>query len=477
MSAKKFYIHLAVAVVLFILLRFLPATNGLTEIGVNVLSVFIPILYIWLTLGTDWSSWLAMALIFFTGVLTPAEVYSGVFGSSLIITVIGMMAFSKVLSDTGVIEYIVKHAVTMEIVRNRPYVFIAMVLAVCGLVSFAVDVGAVSLVFISIIVGICDEIGYKKGDPFYTALIIGLFWVTNAFNAGSPLGHALPVVMLNAAAAGGYNITYAQWLSVGLPAAILISVASILVICLIWRPEASKFSNYDLDAHRANLPKLSRQGLISLIMLLLVIVYWIVPVVFPNLLGDQLMALYNSWGSSMPLIIAIALLCVIHVDGKPISTFREMTSTTTVSTLLFIGVVVTLGTAISSESAGISVWLGNLLAPVTSSMSVFAIVVIGCLGCVILTNFISNTVSMLLFYSVMVPIVEAGGGPVIGVIVMLCMMACFASLVPSAAVTAPFFFGPGHITVKNTAKWNVVMIFIAWAITVFLIYPLCNMLF
>ncbi|MCC8161743.1 MAG: anion permease, partial [Lachnospiraceae bacterium] len=294
---------------------------------------------------------------------------------------------------------------------------------------------------------------------------------------GSPLGHALPVVMLNAAAAGGYNITYAQWLSVGLPAAILISVASILVICLVWRPEASKFSNYDLDAHRANLPKLIRQGLISLIMLLLVIVYWIVPVVFPNLLGDQLMALYNSWGSSMPLIIAIALLCVIHVDGKPISTFREMTSTTTVSTLLFIGVVVTLGTAISSESAGISAWLGNLLAPVTSNMSVFVIVVIGCLGCVILTNFISNTVSMLLFYSVMVPIVEAGGGPVIGVIVMLCMMACFASLVPSAAVTAPFFFGPGHITVKNTAKWNVVMIFVAWAITVFLIYPLCNMLF
>ena len=76
-NSKKFYMHLAISIVLFVLLRFVPASNGLTPIGVNVLSVFIPVLYMWLVIGTDWPSWLAMALVIFTGVMTPAEVYSG----------------------------------------------------------------------------------------------------------------------------------------------------------------------------------------------------------------------------------------------------------------------------------------------------------------------------------------------------------------------------------------------------------------
>ena len=62
-NSKKFYMHLAISIVLFVLLRFVPASNGLTPIGVNVLSVFIPVLYMWLVIGTDWPSWLAMALV------------------------------------------------------------------------------------------------------------------------------------------------------------------------------------------------------------------------------------------------------------------------------------------------------------------------------------------------------------------------------------------------------------------------------
>lgn len=474
---KKFYTHLIISLILFVLLRFIPAANGLTSVGVNVLSIFVPVLYMWLTVGTDWPSWLAMALVIFTGVMTPAEVYSGVFGSSLIITVIGMMSFSKILTDVGVIELVVKRAITLEIVRGRPYVFIAMVLTACGLISCFVDVGAVSLVFISIITGICNEIGYKKGDPFYTSLMIGLFWVTNAFNGGSPLGHALPVIMMNAAAAGGYEISYGEWLSIGLPAAILISVGAILVICLIWRPEATKFKNYDLDAHKQSIPKLSREGALSLIVFALIILYWIIPVIFPNLLNEQMATLYNNWGTSLPLIIGMSLLCVIHVNNKPIADFRDMTSTTTITTLLFIGIVSVFGTAISSDATGISACLNTILSPFTANMSMFMIVVLGCLGCIILTNFISNTVSMLLFYSLILPIVKAGGGAVNMVIILLCIMACFASLVPSASVTAPFFFGPEHITVKNTFKWNVIVIFLAWAITAFIIYPVYSAIF
>ena len=177
--------------------------------------------------------------------------------------------------------------------------------------------------------------------------------------------------MMNAAAAGGYEISYSEWLAVGVPAAILISAAAIVLICLVWRPEASKFKNYDLDAHRNSIPKLSREGAITLVIFALVILYWVVPVVFPGLMSENMTALYNRWGTSLPLIIGMSLLCMIHVDNKPVADFRDMTSTSTITTLLFIGIVSVLGTAISSEAAGISACLNTILAPFTSSMSMF----------------------------------------------------------------------------------------------------------
>ena len=475
-TQKKTYLHIIIAIIIgVVLLNAVPAVNGLSEVGVKVIAVFVPVLYLWLTVGTDWTSWLALALIFMTGIMAPAAVYAGTFGSPLIITVIGMMAFSKVLVDTGVIDTAVKWAMTREIVRNRPYVFMIMIFVVCAVVSVFMDVGAVTLVFIAVIKVACEQIGYKKGDPFCTALFLGLFWITNAWNGGSPLGHALPIIMMNAATAGGYEITFAKWMSIGIPAALIMTVIAIVFICLIWRPEASKFKNYDLDAIKKEIKPLTKQGIITIVLLVLVVLYWVLPTIFPSMLPAKIAAVYSTWGTTLPLIIAMALLCIIHINGKPITTFREMTSTSTVTVLLFIGAVSVLGSAISSPDTGISACLANILSPITSILSIFAVIIIAFLGCIILTNFISNTVCMLLFFSLVVPIASAAGQNVSAIIILLCVLACFASLVPSAAITAPFYFGEQYITVKNSFKSNIMMIIIVWALISFVVFPLCNL--
>lgn len=475
-TQKKTYLHIIIAIIIgVVLLNAVPAVNGLSGVGVKVIAVFVPVLYLWLTVGTDWTSWLALALIFMTGIMAPAAVYAGTFGSPLIITVIGMMAFSKVLVDTGVIDTAVKWAMTREIVRNRPYVFMIMIFVVCAVVSVFMDVGAVTLVFIAVIKVACEQIGYKKGDPFCTALFLGLFWITNAWNGGSPLGHALPIIMMNAATAGGYEITFAKWMSIGIPAALIMTVIAIVFICLIWRPEASKFKNYDLDAIKKEIKPLTKQGIITIVLLVLVVLYWVLPTIFPSMLPAKIAAVYSTWGTTLPLIIAMALLCIIHINGKPITTFREMTSTSTVTVLLFIGAVSVLGSAISSPDTGISACLANILSPITSSIPIFAVIIIAFLGCIILTNFISNTVCMLLFFSLVVPIASAAGQNVSAIIILLCVLACFASLVPSAAITAPFYFGEQYITVKNSFKSNIMMIIIVWALISFVVFPLCNL--
>lgn len=142
--------------------------------------------------------------------------------------------------------------------------------------------------------------------------------------------------------------------------------------------------------------------------------------------------------------------------------------------LIFIGAVVVLGSAVSSADTGISLALSNLFAPVLSTLSVAVIVAIGVLLCLVLTNFVSNVVSMLLFFGLIIPAISGSGASAAAVTIIICLVANFASLVPSAAVTAPLFFGPGHITVKNTLKWNLIMIGFAFVICAFVLYPLGN---
>lgn len=475
MKNLKSYIHIIIAVILMITLKlFVPAANGLTNVGVSVLAVLVPVLYLWLTVGTDWVSLFALAGIIISGVLTPAATYGASMGSATIIIVITCMGLNKVLSDTGVIKKIAHWFLTRNIVRNRPYVFMAMFFLAATLLGLILECATLAIIFITLAKEICDEIGYKKGDPFYTALILGIFWISNITNGATPICHAVPLIMIGTAAASGITITYTQYMMIGLPFAICMYLLLLLTVCVIWKPEASKYKNYDLDAARAQKIPLTKEGVISSVIFVLLVLTWILPEVLPNVFPESVSQALSAWGNTVPAIIAVCLLCVIRVNDKPIATFSELAKAAPMTLLIFIGAVVVLGSAVSSADTGISLALSNLFTPLMSKMSVVVVVGIGVLLCLVLTNFVSNVVSMLLFFGLIIPAISGSTVSVIAVTVIICLVANFASLVPSAAVTAPLFFGPGHITVKNTLKWNLIMIAFAFIVCMLVLYPLGN---
>ena len=475
MKILKQYKHYLVALILVLCIRFfVPASNGLTEIGVNVLAVLVPVLYLWLTVGTDWVSLLALAGVIISGVLSASATYAASMGSSTIIIVITCMALNKVLSDTGVIKKIAHWFLTRNIVRNRPYVFMAMFFLAATLLGLILECATLAIIFITLAGEVCEEIGYKKGDPFYTSLIIGIFWISNITNAATPICHAVPLIMIGTAAASGVTISYTQWMTLGLPFAALTYLLLLLVICVIWKPECSKYKNYDLDAARAKKMPMTKQGVIATVVFALVVLTWIVPEVLPNLLPAAITGSLKAWGNTVPAIIAVCLLCIIRVDNQPIGKFSELAKAAPMTLLIFIGAVVVLGSAVSSPDTGISIALSNLLAPLTATLSPAVIVGAGVLLCLIMTNFVSNVVSMLLFFGLVIPVIAGTAVSSVGVAIIICIVANFASLVPSAAVTAPLFFGPEHITVKNTLPWNLIMIVAVFLVSMLVLYPLGN---
>lgn len=330
MKQNKMYLHCGIGALLFLVIMFfLPVGNGLTADGVHLLAVLVPVLYLWITVGTDWVSLLALGALVMTGVMANeknyyAGVYSGSMGNFIIITVISCMALSAVLSQTGVIAKIANWFITRKFCQGHPYTFLAMFILSFFVIGTFMEATAVTIMYINLAVEICEKLGYKKGDKFYTVMMCGIYWGNAVVSAGSPISHVLPLLLIAAAApALGVTISFGQWLMVGIPFEIVSYLLLMLVIRFLWKPETDKFINYDIEAMRKANPPLSKEGKITTAIFVLVVIVWLFPQ-FGASIWPGAVAYLNKIGACIPPIIALALVCIIHVDGKPIARFPEL---------------------------------------------------------------------------------------------------------------------------------------------------------
>ena len=126
--------------------------------------------------------------------------------------------------------------------------------------------------------------------------------------------------------------------------------------------------------------------------------------------------------------------------------------------VIFAGTVSVFATPLSSDVTGISTWLGNVLRPIFSDMPVILIIVILCLLAVLMTNFLSNTVTMVLFFNIGIVLFNQSQYSMAAFTVLIALASGLATCTPSAAVPSPLFFGPGYVTMKATLKYNLLFV-------------------
>ena len=400
-----------------------------------------------------------------TQAMTANEVWAGSMGHFVVITVLAYMLLNICLKQTGVINKIAIWFVTRKFVQGRPYAFMAMFFASNVIIGMFMDNLSLAVIYIGITGVLCEEIGVKKGDPFYTCMFTGVMWGNVILSIASPIAHALPnIIMGSAEAQLGITITYGQWLAVGVPFAALCYLAIMLVV-LIWRPDTTAFKNFDVEAVKKKYPPLDARGKFSAFIFVLVVIFVLAPSILKDV--NPFFAYLNNIGVVIPALLAIVVLALVRMDGKPILNVPAAMKEVAWPPIIFAGTVSVFATPLSAENTGISPWLGNIFSFV-NGLPPFAVVVILMVFAIIMTNFLSNTVTMVLFFNIGV-IVLANGNTNMGVFtIIIALAASMASLTPSAAVPSPLFFGPGHVTMKNTLKWNLIWIPLTFVILVVL---------
>lgn len=478
MNIRKTYLHCGIALVLGLLITFgIRPDNGISSLGVHVLAVTVASLYLWLTVNTSWCSLLFLGLLVMTGAMTPNAVWAGSMGHFAVITMIVFSMLNYALKDTGVIDRIAAWFITRKIARRRPYVFLGLFFLSNLVIGMFVDNLSLAVIYVGIAAVLAEKIGVKKGDPFYACMFIGILWCNVVISIASPIAHA-PVLILIGMMQNqlGISVSYGQWLSIGVPFAAVMFVVMMIAV-FIWRPDASAYLSFDFDGFRkAEAEQVwDKRSKITAVVFILAVLAILLPEVlkgvFPTVCGYL-----SDIGVVVPAILAVCALCLIQTDGKPILDYARAAGTLPLSAIIFAGVVCVMSTPFSSEDTGISVWLSNIIQPAFAALSPLTAMILLTLAALIMTNFLSNVVTMVIFFNIGVALLGGGELNIGAYAVIIGFASSMAALTPSACAPAPLIFGPGHATVGGVLKANLVFILLSFAAILLLVYPLASII-
>lgn len=479
MALSKTHIHTLVAVAAGVLIYLLlPPVNGLTHEGVALLSVFLPTVYLWLTVGTGWPSLLSVTMVVMLMAADGVSAFGTLWGSIVVCAIIPFMMVGGVLEESGAFEWIVKWFISRKFVHGRPTLFMIMYVLAMILISIFTAPQVVSVLFLSILANVCKTIGYDKDSPFYRAhgLLVG--WIAQMCDGILIWGRPYVLATVGIVVGLGFaNFTAMDYLMLAGIYLIFAAIVAMLVVKFVIRPDVSKFEHYDDAAIRAELKEkpLNRTAKIAMVGMLFILVCY--ALAYMSFLGG-VASYFSAITIAAPVTLVCALMCVITVDGKPVMDPGKALSKVPWLMIVFLGTIMFYAGNLNSDTYGITLCLSNILTPIVSSIPLMATIIIGLIVAAIVTNFCSNTVAAVAVISSFVPaMIAIPGVDLTQVLAFCCCVIAIcgtAFATPAAAPTMSIIYSDLGIKYKGTAKYSVLVIAIMVVFCLAVLIPFCS---
>ena len=162
----SYLFHSLVCLAVMFGVRLLPPSPPLTAQGMALISIFLGVLYGWIFIEIIWPSIAGMLALALIGGLSPQQVLAQSFGSPTVVMMFFIFVFCAAINHYGLSKQISLWVITRKFAAGRPwlftYLFFLSVMLLGGLTSASPAI----LIGWSILYGICDVCGYRKGDAY-----------------------------------------------------------------------------------------------------------------------------------------------------------------------------------------------------------------------------------------------------------------------------------------------------------------------
>lgn len=481
---KKYKTYQIVVIIIGLFLcffgRFIPVSSGLSASGAQTLFIMVGGLLMWLLVGVDWTSLAVILALALIPELGMNKVAAGTLGNSTVFYLLLCFMLAKSLQATGVAHRLAVWFLTGSFSRKGAWCTIAMIFVSIFVLSSGLSSSSTIMIFLPILYEIFESLGYEKGkgDIFPAVMIASLAIICQIAQATTPISHAMTLIGFSSYNSyTGNNLEFGQYVMVAMPVGILTAIGWFLVCRYVWRPDVSRLSRLDYDAIKGNEGPFSKQEKIAATIYLIVVVLWLAPGISKYLCLPAY-PLLNKIHQCYPPIVAIILLHFIKVDGKPVLPYKEAISAVPFSTLLFMGALLELGTALANGDIGVSTWLGDTIGVFCTGVSPFMFIVVLAAMSVILTNFMSNSVTCAICMAIAMPLSTSLYSGLISPVIAAIMITIginFAFATAPATPPVAIAADSGWISAGRLFKYGAVAGLVGIAVMLAVGLPIANM--
>lgn len=470
-------LKMAVAFAIYALFQFvLPAPAPITRAGMGVVGIFLATIYLWITVGIGWPSLLMVGMMGTTGVCSATSLFAQTWGNSMTPFLVACFLLNGAMSETGLTRRFAMWFITRKACQGKPWRIMFMFYLSCLLIGLVSTSSAITILYMAIGEEMLSMTGYEKHEELPKSMMLCIFIMAEGAMFMTPISHVLiPNVFGWILEDFGVTVSYGQFSAIFMFCGLIWFIVFWLIFRYLMRPDVSKLTALDLGELRKSVPKMSIQEKIVGVVYGIVIIIWLCPDLVSSIGLPSLGAWMSSLGTAIPALIGAAVLCAIHIGGKPIIDLPAACRKIGWNSVFMMTAVMGTAYIFGLEECGVTLWLSQTFAPIMSGMNPTLFVLAAILFELIMTNCVSNTLSCSM-YTVLVPLAAtvAGVNPI--AVALIIGSACYVAFGMPSACPAASLHGD-WTPIGYQMKWGWLCSAVMVPIYLFIAYPLCNMLF
>lgn len=475
--------HSAIGVGIMIFFRFLPLNlPEITDIGMEVLGIFIGTLYLWTTVDPGWASLMSIAMLGFSHFAPMPQLLQQCFGNATLVQIFFLMIMSGALVYYKITAYIGRFFLTRKFSNGKPWVLTFVICTGSFFLAAFVNTFTAIFLFWPVLYGMFDEVGYKKGDALPRIM---LTLVVVSALIGFPVAPFMQnglALLSNFAAitekmmGAPVQVNNAAYISVAIIMGFCMITGCILFSKFVLRPDTKKLQNFDVNLMNRNpLPPMSLQQKLVGGGFVVLVLSMLLPSLFPTLPGMAFLGA-NSNGLAL---FATALLAALIVKDKSVLDISEVLKNNfNWPSYFIIAAAILIGSVMTNESTGVSAFLKVILSPIFQGLSPFAFTIFLLVMAGILTNLCNSLVIGMILQPVVVTYcLETGAAPQPIVTLLIIFVLLSAAITPAASPFAAILHSNKEwVPTKYVYMYTIPFVLIELAIVMIIGLPLTNLL-
>lgn len=435
-SVKNYLIILVNVITLLLLINYLPYEPQVNK-GLALL-VFVAVL--WLTEAIHVTTTAVFVPVLAIGLgLSDTKAALSSFADPTIFLFLGGFVLAGAL-HVQKLDTIIANKI-MYLAKGRLLYAVFYLFLVTALLSMWISNTATVAMMLPLVVGVLGQLDREKHRNTYVFVLLGIAYSASIGGMGTVVGSPP-----NAIVASQLNISFSEWMKMGIPIVLLLLPIMIAVIYFVFKPKLDFTFKHTFE----NIP-MNFDRWLTLGIFLFTAICWI----FSNELNPIVANWVGFEGKFSSFDTFISLLAFILICVSQVSRWKELQHNVDWGVLLLFGGGLTLSMVL--KDSGASKVMADILVSFIKNSHYFTIGLVVSFFIVFLTEFTSNTASAALLVPIFISISAELGLPPLGLSMIIGLGASCAFMLPVATPPNAIVFGTGDIRQKEMMKAGFVL--------------------